>query len=204
MSLILALWPTESRLRSLNHFGASCSGDGHEQTASSDVANATQHDKLTARTVSVTDKSHLHLSPKTLSASTLARFTEQRRSHLVLDGKTVSVYAEERMKFWQHPLNRLVGDYAVYLYDKEESGQITTAESADIMRHGIAVVTQAGLPNGPEADEITLAVYRQQLHVRKKRLLELHPELGDEVRNMPSGQQRYRHGQFDPCAQRDW
>lgn len=95
-----------------------------------------------------------------------------------------------RMKFHEHPLNTEISNFQAWLWTKVDEKRLTLDENAAIVRAGNVVFQQSGLPNGPELSDLTLAVFRQQLHVLKTKAVEICPSLADEVRNWSSGQSR--------------
>ena len=94
------------------------------------------------------------------------------------------------MKFHEHPLNAEIGNYLAWLLDQVEKGRLTASENYKIVQAGNNVFRASGLPQGPDADPVAIAVFRQQFHVFKSKTIELCPHLADEVRNMSSGQSR--------------
>lgn len=94
------------------------------------------------------------------------------------------------MKFHQHPLNTEISNFAAWLWEKVDEKRLTASERAEIIRAGNQVFQQSGLPKGPEVSDVTLAVFRQQLHVLKTKAVEICPSLAEEVRNWSSGPSR--------------
>ncbi len=97
---------------------------------------------------------------------------------------------KERMKFYEHPMYKEMSALLDFVRAKVRSNQIRLREEEVVLKAGLKVIEQAGLPDGADADEITLAVNRQAIHVMKQTLLGLHPELADEVRNLGQGHGR--------------
>lgn len=95
-----------------------------------------------------------------------------------------------RVKFWQHPFNQELSRFDAWLWEKLDAHQISREEMGDILRAGLTVFTASGLPDGPDLDPVSLGVFRQMLHASRQRLLQLHPELEDELRNLSAGSRR--------------
>jgi len=87
------------------------------------------------------------------------------------------------MKIYKHDISRQISDFHLFLFEKQDEGRITPKEGSNVVNAGLVVFDQSGLELGPDANDLTVAVFRQMLHVMKQALLQMHPELMDEVRN---------------------
>jgi hypothetical protein len=94
------------------------------------------------------------------------------------------------MKFHEHPLNKEIGDFQGWLLDQVMSKKITPEQNQIINRAARQPFIASGLPKGPDADPVSIAVFRQVLHVMKTKTIELCPQLADEVRSFSSGRSR--------------
>jgi hypothetical protein len=85
-----------------------------------------------------------------------------------------------------HPVYRehdLLSDFIMSCYVKK---RISREEMNAVFQEFVDLTDNAGI-NKLELDDASIAVLRHTNHAMRRKLLELHPELADEVRGMDSG-----------------
>lgn len=102
----------------------------------------------------------------------------------------IRTFDQQDSRFWQHPMNAQIRDFQAWLHDRVDEGRLTYPQLVQILREGYQAYRQAGIPRGPDADEITVAAFRQQIHILKAKTLDFCPTLGDDIRNMPNDRSR--------------
>jgi hypothetical protein len=94
------------------------------------------------------------------------------------------------MKFDEHPLNREISEFQAYMFDKVDEGHLTPARKQQIMFKAMEPFDNSGLERGPDVSDLSLAIFRQVLHLMKKLMIEECPQLADEIRNFGSSKER--------------
>ena len=87
------------------------------------------------------------------------------------------------MRFYQHPFNSQIGEFLGFLFTLQDAKKLTSKERSLIEMTAGKVFSASGIPKGPDLNELSLAIFWQQLHVAKSKCIELHPELAYEVNN---------------------
>lgn len=98
----------------------------------------------------------------------------------------IQTFDQKDSRFWQHPLNIQIREFQELLLDWTDAGKIPYGQRNGILLESYQAYRKADIPRGPDADELTAAAFRQQLHVLKKKTLEICPDLADTIRNLPS------------------
>lgn len=99
----------------------------------------------------------------------------------------ISTFDTKDSPFWTHSASRDIQRFHDWLCQKHfNEGKLTYDQFQEIQRVGGEVYRASGLPRGPDVDAMTVAVFRQQLHVMKTKTAEYAPHLVDEIRNMSS------------------
>ena len=102
----------------------------------------------------------------------------------------IQTFDQKDSRFWQHPLNAQIRDFQAWLFDRVEEGKLRNHQRAGILKEAYQAYRKADIPRGPDADELTVAAFRQQLHILKSKTVEICPDLADAIRNMPSSHSR--------------
>ena len=98
----------------------------------------------------------------------------------------------------EHPAYRDLDSIADFVSKCWHAGRISREDKELVFEEFVRITNEAGFTaNSPGdrgarlgLDEASIAVVRHAAHVMRRKLLELHPELTEEVRGLGGGQER--------------
>ena len=87
------------------------------------------------------------------------------------------------MKFHEHPLNKQIGRFEIWLSEKRSEMRLSAAQHDKILGADSEIFNNSGLANAPEATDISVAVFRHMLHAVKSKAVELCPQFARVVKD---------------------